>query len=125
MAVRILHADDSAFFRRLVGDVLAEAGFEVLSARDGGEVIDLVGRERLDLLLLDLNLPVVTGGDIIERLQGEDDRPVIVVMSGALDDGAVASDPRVALADGAIGKKFEKEALVGLVRGLLDGRGLA
>lgn len=95
---RVLIADDTTFFRRVVGDLLVEAGYEVVEAADGQEALRRILDEllTLDLLLLDLNMPELDGVQVIDRVRrvgGETELPIVVI-SGAADDPARAENLR-------------------------------
>jgi CheY-like chemotaxis protein len=66
-----LVADDEAEVRRLIGEVLAEAGFETLSARDGLELLELAARHRPQLIVADVMMPGMDGYTAVARLRGE------------------------------------------------------
>lgn len=66
-----LVADDEAEVRRLVGEVLAEAGFDTLSARDGFELLDLAARHRPQLIVADVMMPSMDGYTAVTRLRGQ------------------------------------------------------
>ena len=65
-----LVADDEAEVRQLVGDVLAEVGFETLTARDGLELLDLAARHRPQLIVADVMMPNMDGYTAVARLRG-------------------------------------------------------
>ena len=68
---RILLVDDDDGVRNSLGDLLAEEGYCVLPANDGRQALDLIATTVVDLVLLDLNMPVKNGWDTFERLSAE------------------------------------------------------
>ena len=68
MKPRLLLVDDDPSVREMIGRVLAEAGYIVLLAANGQEALDFAAATEVDLVLLDLNMPVKNGWDTFERL---------------------------------------------------------
>jgi two-component system cell cycle response regulator DivK len=66
---KILVADDSRISRELLRDVLESEGREILEARNGREALDMVARDRPDLVLLDLEMPLVDGFTVLRELR--------------------------------------------------------
>ena len=79
MDVRLLLVDDDARIRLALGLALADEGCEVVEARSGEEALEVLGRERVDVVLLDLTLPGIDGLDVCRALRREGDLPIIVV----------------------------------------------
>lgn len=82
---RVLLADDVADNRRLIANLLTKAGYEVVEARDGDEVLELVSKEDFDLVLLDVRMP---GRDGIQTLQALRNEPKsrhwpVIMMTGS------------------------------------------
>lgn len=78
--MRVLVVDDDPLGNRLVQFLLAEQGYSVETAGDPRAVLDLVEQSPPDLLLLDVNLPQMSGFDLYQRLRGRGyDLPVIFV----------------------------------------------
>ena len=80
-------ADDEVEMRRLISEVLAEAGFETLSARDGFELLDLAARHRPQLIVADVMMPSMDGYTAVAHLRGQ---PVtagipIIMLTGCTD----------------------------------------
>lgn len=67
----ILIVDNDPMTRRLFGALLARAGFEVLYAKDGNEGREMARRLQPDLVLLDLNMPVMDGWETADRIKNE------------------------------------------------------
>jgi two-component system chemotaxis response regulator CheB len=98
---RVVVADDSALMRRIVSNVLARDGIDVVgAAKDGDEALALCERERPDAMTLDLAMPGLGGIDVLRELRKRGGRtlPVVVVSAFSPASGARAVD---ALAEGA------------------------
>ena len=66
---RILVVDDERAVRDLISDALKIEGHEVLTANDGMEGLDLIGRHRFDLVFCDLRMPEMDGQALYEEVQ--------------------------------------------------------
>jgi CheY-like chemotaxis protein len=84
---RIVIVDDDDEIRELLLRTLPTDGFEILEARDGHEALALLEREAPHLLLLDWNMPTVSGGDVLEELAHREHRGPVIVLT-ADDDPA-------------------------------------
>lgn len=71
--------DDDPQMLRAVSNALKARDYQVLTATNGETALDLLGREELDLLLLDLGLPGIEGHEVIRRLRTWSELPVIVL----------------------------------------------
>jgi CheY-like chemotaxis protein len=67
----ILIVDNDPATRKLFGSLLGRAGFEVLYAKDGNDGREMATRLRPDLILLDLNMPIMDGWEVATRLKTE------------------------------------------------------
>jgi DNA-binding response OmpR family regulator len=77
---RILVVDDDSSVRLMLGRILSEEGYAVSQAADGDQALERAAREPLDLMLLDLNMPVKNGWDTFERLTTQNPwLPVIII----------------------------------------------
>lgn len=65
----VLVVEDNALNRELTNAVLRSAGYNVVSAIDGAEALMAVGREKIDLMLLDIDLPFIDGHKVLEALR--------------------------------------------------------
>ena len=79
---RVLVADDEEVIRDACERILTRNGFEVDLAVDGLEAFDRVGKDRYDLLVLDIKMPGLDGISLMERLGREDRLPRVVVITG-------------------------------------------
>lgn len=117
MAKRILVVEDHEENRRIMRDLLTHAGYEMLEALTGEDGVAAAGRERPDLILMDIQLPGLDGYEATRRIKGDPALrhiPIIAVTSYAL-----SGDDLKALAAGCdayVTKPFSPRALLGKVR---------
>ena len=85
---KILVIDDSKVIRMRVRDMLPEGDFEVLEAKDGLEGLNLIRQERPNLIMLDFLLPRLSGWEVFQELQQDDELRSIplVIMSGRKEE---------------------------------------
>jgi CheY-like chemotaxis protein len=84
----LLVVEDSALNRKLVETVLQAHGYRLLYAVDGEEAIATATRERPDLILMDLQLPKVSGYDAIRALKSQPETahiPIAALTAHAMD----------------------------------------
>ncbi len=85
-ARRILLVDDSISIRKFVGQMLEKAGFEVVTANDGAEALRQLGDTVVDVVITDLEMPRVSGYELIEDLRARASTralPVVVLTTRA------------------------------------------
>jgi urea transport system substrate-binding protein len=109
----ILIVDDDPDLREFLQLMLTSMGFEVTSAANGQEALDILEGRHPDLILLDMKMPVMDGWEFSRALEAHDARPPIVVLTAAPDPAARAAE---AHADGWLSKPFEYEDLEATVR---------
>jgi CheY-like chemotaxis protein len=79
---RVLVIDDDEVFRYVVRQQLAGDNVRVLEAATGLQGLQRAMQERFDLLLLDLNLPDITGFEVLSKLEDTQEIPPVVIVSG-------------------------------------------
>lgn len=115
--IRLIIADDHAIVRHGLKQILALASDIQIAgeAGSGGELQEVIARTPCDLVLLDMNMPGLSGVDMIKWLQeGYPDLPVLVLSMHA--EGQVASRALKVGARGYLTKDSEPEILVGAIR---------
>jgi signal transduction histidine kinase len=68
---RIILIDDDAGLRKVLGEILAEGGHEVVTAADGAEGLEKIRAAPLDLVLCDINMPVLDGFGVLEAIRAD------------------------------------------------------
>jgi two-component system cell cycle response regulator DivK len=116
----ILVVEDQLDNRQILRDLLGSAGFELTEAENGEEAIAAVARRRPDLILMDIQLPIMDGYEATRRLRTNPDLksiPIIAVTSYALtgdEDKALAAG-----CDGYVSKPYSPRDLLAKVRAYL------
>lgn len=113
----ILVVDDEPKVARLARDYLEKNGFRVTTAGDGQSALAAARREKPDLIILDLMLPVIEGREVCRILRRESDVPIIMLT--ALSEEIDQVTGLEIGADDYITKPFSVRALVARVRALL------
>jgi len=120
----VLLAEDNPVTLEMVGIRLEHAGHRVIRASNGREALAVLGRERPDLVLLDMMMPEIDGSEFLERVKGDavlGSIPVIVVSARAHEDDILAA--LAAGADDYVTKPISlRELLARIDRILAQGR---
>jgi DNA-binding response OmpR family regulator len=75
---RVLIVDDEPQIGKIFGLKLKLAGFDVVTSTKGAEAIEMVRKQKFDVMLLDVLMPEVTGLDVLESVRGFSEIPVIL-----------------------------------------------
>src|ERR1700731_1653495 len=79
---RILAVDDDLKIREKIVPYLEDCGFDVYEANNGKEALEIFRAKKPDLVLCDLQMPVMGGLELLEILQRESSGTVVIIMSG-------------------------------------------
>ena len=113
----ILVVDDEPKIVRLARDYLEKNGFRVTTAADGQSALTVARREKPDLIILDLMLPILDGREVCKVLRRESDVPIIMLTALAEEVDQVTG--LEIGADDYITKPFSPRAMIARVRALL------
>lgn len=119
--LRILVVDDEPPIRRFLRTSLGTQGYQVLEADDGQGALDIIGRNHVDVLVLDLGLPDIDGFEVIRRLDQKGSTVPIIVLSSR-DDEAGKVQALDLGADDYVTKPFGVEELLARIRAALRHR---
>ncbi|ETA03114.1 response regulator with CheY-like receiver [Frankia casuarinae] len=122
--MRVLVVDDDAAVRESLERSLRFEGYEVATAVDGADALDVIGRERPDIVVLDVMMPRVDGLETCRRLRAQgDDVPVLMLTArDGLADRVSGLDVG---ADDYLVKPFALEELFARLRALIRRAALA
>ncbi|MFJ1735902.1 PleD family two-component system response regulator [Streptomyces sp. NPDC088254] len=119
---RVLVVDDSKVIRQLIRVNLELEGFEVVTASDGAECLEVVHQVRPDLVTLDVVMPRLDGLRTAARLRADPltrDLPLAIISACTPYEVEAGLDVGV---DAFLGKPFEPAELIAVVRKLIEGR---
>ena len=91
----ILVVDDEPQIRRVLRMTLSGNGYEVVEAGNGEQAVDTVLRERPSLVLLDANLPGISGLETCSRIRRSFDGPIIMVTVRSSEHDRTRQDTRL------------------------------
>ncbi len=117
---RILAVDDSAAMRQMVGITLSGAGHQVQSAVDGSDALKIAESQKFDLVITDINMPVMDGLTLIRHLRKLPaffGIPVLVLTTEATTERKL--EGKSAGATGWLVKPFNPERLLATVSKVL------
>jgi two-component system chemotaxis response regulator CheY len=120
MAKKILLVDDSASVRQVAGIALRRAGYETLEAINGKEALALLEGQKLNLIISDVNMPVMNGIEFLKAVKQHPTSkftPVIMLTTEAGDD--LKQQGREAGAKAWITKPFQPQTLIDAVGKLI------
>ena len=116
----VLIVDDEAHNRLLIATVLSSVGHVVLEAATATEALSLTQANELDLIIVDLSLPDMSGTQLIQALRAETDSRSAVLLYSASDLSPAMEDFMASMnIKGAIPKPSEPEAILRLVSAAL------
>lgn len=120
MTATILHVEDNASNRKIVRDLLASRGYRVVEALDGEQAVAAAESERPNVILMDVQLPRVSGLEATRRIKARPDLrhiPIVAVTSFAL-----SGDDQQAFAAGCdryVAKPYKPRELLRIIEELL------
>ena len=117
MSKCILVVEDQEDNRRILRDLLGNAGFELIEAESGEDALSAVMTRRPDLILIDIQLPQMDGYEATRRIKSNPDMKTVPVI--AVTSYALAGDDAKAQAAGCnayVSKPFSPRALLAKVR---------
>jgi CheY-like chemotaxis protein len=93
---KVLIVEDNSDVRRLYAIGLNQRGFEVKLASNGAEAVERIAREKPDVILLDWVMPLMDGGEVLNKLAADGKASVpIIVISGQQPPTDQTLDPRI------------------------------
>ena len=117
MEETVLLVDDDAALLEVMSIVLSSEGYRVITAADGAEALKKVGGEGLNLVVLDVMLPRISGFEVLKKIREKSDVPVVMLTAKSQ-----SVDKVVGLelgADDYITKPFDTKELLARIRAIL------
>ena len=103
--------DDEPGVRALLRDTLSIAGFETIEASDGMSALTLLRTNKPALMVIDVNMPLMDGFELVERLRTTNDLTPVLMLTARDDKSDIARGLKIG-ADDYVVKPFGIEELV-------------
>ena len=113
--MKVLVIDDDPSVRESVSKVLRDEGYQAVTAADGPEALVQFEAHDIDLLVLDLGLPIKNGWDVFERITTENPVVPVIIITGHADVPLAVEAMKAGAAE-FLEKPFDSEKLTGAVR---------
>lgn len=116
----IMTVDDTATMRQMISFTLSSVGHHVVQACDGEEALKLARQKKLDLVIADVNMPIMDGISLIKSLRQLPEyrfTPILMLTTESQENKR--QEGRVAGATGWIVKPFNPEQLINVVNKVL------
>jgi CheY-like chemotaxis protein len=118
---RVLIVDDVMLIQRYVADILEQLGATCTFAEDGAAAIIKARTEPIDLIILDLAMPIMTGWEFLREIRRDPRTAAIpVVVITAHGQSGIAQEVADLGAEGYLEKPFRRDQLLALVAPLLE-----
>ena len=121
MSKRILLVEDTEDNRQIVRDLMESAGYDLIEAEDGATGVAMAAEHRPDLILMDIQLPVMDGYEACRRIKAQPELrhiPIVAVTSYALSGDEAKTIE--AGCDGYVAKPFSPRQLLAKINEFLE-----
>ncbi len=117
MSKTLLTIDDSASIRQMIKMTMASAGYNVLEAENGSIGYDVATSSKVDVVVTDLNMPVMNGLEFVRKYRGHpSSKGIPIILLTTESDDKLKAQAREAGASGWIVKPFKQEQLISVIK---------
>jgi len=113
----IMHVEDNEYNRKIVRDLLSKNHYEVVEAQNGAAALEELARRRPDLILMDVQLPKLSGLEVTRMIRADPALAQIPII--AITSFAMSGDDRLTFGagcNGYIAKPFRPRDLLDMIR---------
>ncbi len=115
--MKILIAEDDATIREGICAYLSEFNYEIIEARDGREALSKFESNKIDLVILDIQIPFINGLDVLRKIREKSNLPVLILTAFSDEEFKITAFSN--LADGYIEKPFSLPVLKARIDALI------
>ncbi|UCG61704.1 MAG: response regulator [Candidatus Zixiibacteriota bacterium] len=105
-SIAILVVDDEEMMRTLLSKILSREGYKILTAEDGVRALELLRKEKIDLVISDMKMPRMNGFELLKHIKEEHPGTGVIIMT-AYGDTYTVKDALLLGADEYITKPFK------------------
>src|SRR6476620_11843298 len=114
--MRVLTVDDSRTILAMLHHTLSNAGFEVLQAEDGQQGLDVLKKQAVDVVITDINMPVMDGIEFIKQVRASGQHNILPILTLTTETSQDKRDQgRAAGGTGWIVQPFDPERLISVI----------
>ena len=117
MTMKLLITEDDATIREGICAYLSEFSYEIIEARDGREALSKFESNKIDLVILDIQIPFINGLDILRKIREKSNLPVLILTAFSDEEFKITAFSN--LADGYIEKPFSLPVLKARIDALI------
>jgi DNA-binding response regulator vncR len=115
--MKILITEDDAMIREGICAYLSEFNYEIIEARDGREALSKFESNKIDLVILDIQIPFINGLDVLRKIREKSNLPVLILTAFSDEEFKITAFSN--LADGYIEKPFSLPVLKARIDALI------
>lgn len=115
--MKILITEDDAAIREGICAYLSEFGYEIIKTRDGREALSKFKSNKIDLVILDIQIPFINGLDVLRKIREKSNLPVLILTAFSDEEFKITAFSN--LADGYIEKPFSLPVLKARIDALI------
>jgi len=115
--MKILITEDDATIREGICAYLSEFGYEIIEACDGREALSKFESNKINLVILDIQIPFINGLDVLRRIREKSNLPVLILTAFSDEEFKITAFSN--LADGYIEKPFSLPVLKARIDALI------
>lgn len=112
---KILVTDDSSFMRELISEIVKRAGYSVVHASSGEELLEKYAKEKADIVILDIVMTGMDGLQALDRLMELDKNAKVLVCSAMAGQKEVSDEALKKGARACINKPFSANDLIAVI----------
>lgn len=114
--MRVLTIDDSRTVLAMLHHALSNAGFEVLQAEDGQKGLDILKTEKVDVVITDVNMPVMDGIEFVRQVRASGEHKALPILFLTVETSQEKREQgRAVGGTGWIIKPFDPEKLISVI----------
>ena len=92
MAKRVLIVDDSALVRKQLATIISELDYDIDTAKNGKEAVDMAVATDYDVITMDINMPVMDGIEAVKQIMSKNPTAILMVSSLTTEDATITMD---------------------------------
>lgn len=92
MAKKVLIVDDSALVRKQLTAIISELDFDIETAKNGQEAVDMAVQNNYDVITMDINMPVMDGIEAVKQIMEKNPTAILMVSSLTTEDASITMD---------------------------------